>query len=264
MNRHSTSVRHADPASHQESQQWVDTIEKGEGYVVPNEILFRKMLARMPRYAFFRALLRSVQPGDTVLEAGCGWALSSFALAGRGVRVTAVDISLTLIAGLKRLQLKLGSDFAANLTFVRGDIFCLPEVLNVCDVVFSDGTYEHFLRYSDRRDMLRNVRAVLHEHGKFIVAVPNLRNPLFHSVVDLRMPSMHSFSAESLVAELEDNGFDVIETGFSFVNPGYAQWVQSRWMIVPIEIAGLVFPFLPRIVKRYFCAHLYCIAEKTS
>ncbi|MBI1934676.1 hypothetical protein HYS30_03345, partial [Candidatus Peregrinibacteria bacterium] len=86
------------------SQDWVETIERDRGYSALEMHAFGALLDRMPSYAFFRALLRHLQPGETALEAGCGYALSSFALSKRGVNVTAIDISTKLIADLRRIQ----------------------------------------------------------------------------------------------------------------------------------------------------------------
>ena len=244
---------------------WVQTIEEGKGYAALPVPAFERLLLRMPTYAFFRAVERHCKPGSFALEAGCGWALTSFALAARGVRVTAIDISSQLIEGLQTLQKEIpGEAYRKNLTLQTGDIFRLHETGQRVSVVFSDGTYQHFLERSDREDFLRNISAILEPGGKFIVAVPNLQNPFFSAVVDERMPAMQPFTVFSLAAELEQAGFRICEKGYSFVNPGFEQWVQSRWMIGIIRIANAVFPYLPRPVKGIFAAHLYCVAERSS
>ena len=247
---------------HQESQDWVKTIEEEKGYNAIDAVAFRGLLRRMDRYEICNAALRHLEPGRSVLEAGCGWALCSFALAERGMSVTAVDISEKLVHDLKRLQSELGGAYASNLTFVAWDIFRLPELQKAFDAVISDGTYEHFLRDEDRRTILENVRAVLRDRGAFIVAVPNLHNPLFRFVVDQKMPTMHPFTIQALTQELSRGGFRVLETGFSFVNPGFEQWLKSRWMAAPIHAVNAIFRLLPRSVKKLLGAHLYCVAEK--
>ncbi|MBI2636117.1 class I SAM-dependent methyltransferase [Candidatus Peregrinibacteria bacterium] len=303
---------------HQASEEWVKTIDEEKGYSSIDARTFRTLIGRMSGYAFFRAVLRHVQPSpfdearllavrrprgplrlewaaaswmmlsfrgglrvkrgglfalstaevpprasQSVLEAGCGWALTSFALAGRGICATALDISEKLVRDLQKLKVRLGEPYVSNLTAVVGDIFRLSELNAKFDAVVSDGTYEHFLAEEDRCTILRSIRAVLRENGVFVVAVPNLHNPLFGSVVDPKMPAMHPFSLKELVAELECGGFWVTETGFSFVNPGFAQWVQARWMIAAVRAAGVIFRFLPRPLKRIFGAHLYCVARMT-
>ncbi len=252
---------HLAPAN-EESQNWIRTIDEGKGYAAIDAASFRRLLGGIHRYAFYRVLKRYLLRGSSVLEAGCGWGLSSFALAERNVLVTAVDISEKLIESLQRLQAELGGRYAANLSLVAWDIFRLAEMNKTFCAVFSDGTYEHFDNPEDRQRILWNVRAALKQHGFFMVAVPNLRNPFFNLVVDRKMPPMHAFTIDDLATELEQGGFEVLEKGFSFVNPGFEQWVQSRWMIGLVHSANSVFRFLPRPIKRLFAAHLYCVGRK--
>lgn len=247
---------------HPQSEQWIDTIEGGDGYNKINSLQFQSIIDHMTGYLFFTALLRHIQPGQSVLEAGCGWATASFALARKGIKVTAIDISEKLIADLQELQEQLGDEYIPNLELLAGDIFQLCKIDKIFDVVFSDGTYEHFLEFSDRQKILKNAFEALSSNGKFIVAVPNLHNPFFTSVVDCRMPSMCTFTIKSLSTELEKEGFRVIETGFTFVNPGFEQWVKHSWMIPIIHFANIVFRFLPHALKAVFAAHLFCVAQK--
>ncbi|MCF7844867.1 MAG: class I SAM-dependent methyltransferase [Kiritimatiellales bacterium] len=245
-----------------ESEDWIKTIDENKGYSSVDVNVFKSVLRRMHTYEFCKELIRNVCCEHNVLEAGCGWATSSFVLASNGVSVTAIDISQKLIEDLKALQMQLGGRYVSNLKLMVGDIFRLKEVNDLFDVVFSDGTYEHFLEDNDRKEILKNVRDVLKDNGKFIVAVPNLKNPFFDSVVDQKMPSMFVFTPKILSAELEDGGFKVIKTGFTFVNPGFEQWVKKRWMILPIRFANVIFRFLPRPLKAILAAHLFCVAQK--
>lgn len=248
---------------HKESAAWVRTIDEGKGYAAIDASLFRRLLDRCAEYAFFRALRRHVRPGSAVLEVGCGWAVSSFALARESeVSVTALDIAEKLIADLRRLQKELGGPYAGRLTLVAGDAFRLQEMGKTFDVVFSDGTYEHFLQGGDRRNFLEQVRAVLRNGGTFCIAVPNLYNPFFRSVVDQKMPTMVPFTLQQLTAELYRGGFRLLETGYSFVNPGFEQWVRSHWMAGGIRVANSLFRFMPQPAKRILAAHLYCITQK--
>lgn len=251
-------------ALNEESVAWVRTIDEGKGYAAIDASLFRRLLDRCAEFAFFRALRRHVRPGDSVLEVGCGWAVSSFALAGEGeVSVTALDIAEKLIADLRHLQKELGDSYVTRLTLVTGDAFRLQDMGKTFDVVFSDGTYEHFLQDGDRRKFLEQVRAVLRNGGTFCIAVPNLHNPFFRSVVDQKMPAMVPFTLQQLTAELRQGGFWPLETGYSFVNPGFEQWVRSRWMVAGIRAISTLFRYLPRPVKGLLAAHLYCVAQKT-
>ena len=249
---------HSDDAG----RAWIKTIDEAKGYNTIDAIAYRRLLSRMHNYAFFRATLRHLAPGQSVLEAGCGWALTSFALAERGIQSTALDISGKLITDLTNLQRELGEPFSVHLQCVVGDIFHLDRLAGLFDAVCSDGTYEHFLEAEDRREILRNFRNSLTEKGKVMIAVPNLHNPFFSSAVDQKMPAMQPFTLMSLQRELEQGGFRVMETGYSFVNPGFEQWVKSRAIILPVRIVNFFFRYLPRPLKKLVAAHLYVIAEK--
>ena len=245
------------------SQDWVKTIEGGKGYSAVETGMFRRLLDRMPTYAIFRMLTKYVQKGQYVLEAGCGYGLSSFALAESGTDVTAIDISEKLVKDLNMLKETLGGSIKEHLTVRVGDIFRLKELMQTFDVVFSDGTYEHFLNADDRKNILDQTHSVLKNGGICFIAVPNLKNPFFSSVVDAKMPAMHPFTVKNLAKEMKESGFDVLETGYSFVNPGFEQWVKSQWMISVIRVANSVFGFLPRPVQKMMAAHLYCVARSS-
>lgn len=247
---------------HRASEEWIQTIDEEKGYSNIDAESFRTILRRMHAYQFCRDLLRCVEPGERALEAGCGWATSSFFLAEKGVHVTAIDISEKLIQNLRAIQAQLGGCYASRLALKGGDIFKLHAVGGTFDVVFSDGTYEHFLDAKDREEILRNASDVLNENGRIAIAVPNLNNPFFDSVVDPKMPPMCTFTPKSLALELEAGGFEVLKTGCTFVNPGFDQWVKHRWMVMPIRGANVVFRCLPQPMKRVFAAHFYCIARK--
>jgi len=247
------------------SDAWVRVIQAGKGYSGAEAAQFRRLIERTEsRYALFKVLTRHLPPRGNVLEAGCGWACSSFALATRGIAVTALDISEKLIGELRGVQQALGGPVQSHLRLVAGDIFKLADLNERFDVVFSDGTYEHFLDPAERREILRNVRSRLKPGGKCVIAVPNTGNLFFGWVVDARMPAMHRFRMETLADEIERGGFRVIERGYHFVNPGFEQWLKARWMARPIWAVDRAFDRFPSVAQRMLAAHLYCVAQTTS
>lgn len=251
----------AHPAMHDQSQEWIKTIEEGRGYRAPDTDAYRKILQRLRRNELYKAMERHLPVSAAVLDAGCGWATESFGLSSRGNPVLAVDISEKLIADLRNLQARLGNPYGGNLTFAVQDVFGLDRTGWSFDAVISDGTYEHFIERAERESFLRNILAVLRPRGLFIVGVPNMHNPLFSSVVNADMPAMLPFTTDSLTEELEQGGFRILECGYSFANAGFEQWTRFRWMVPGIMAANAIFPFLPKALKRIFSAHLYCVAR---
>ena len=247
------------------SEAWVRVIQEGKGYSGIDASRFRRLIDQTKKnYALYKVLRRHVANGSKVLEAGCGWACSSFALAEDGISVTAIDISEKLIEDLKEVQKELGGPAQSNLKLLPGDIFKLAELREKFDVIFNDGTYEHFLNAEDRKTILRDTCNQLKQNGKYIVAVPNVENPFFRWVVDPKMPAMQPFSLKTLAAELEAGGFQVIEQGYQFVNPGFEQWLKSRWMAQPVWMVNGAFGYFPKFLKKTVAAHIYCVAQKSE
>ena len=130
-----------------------------------------------------------------MLDAGCGPAYNSFYFAYEGINVTALDISDKLIQDLIQVKNVLDNHAMSNLELVVGSIFELNKLDKKFNVVFNNGVYEHWLSREDRDRILQNISAVLTEHGKYIVAVPNLQNPLFHAALsDNEVPDMWEFT----------------------------------------------------------------------
>ncbi|MBI4230504.1 MAG: class I SAM-dependent methyltransferase [Planctomycetes bacterium] len=112
-------------------------------------------------HAPYLEAIRSFRPERT-LEAGCGTAIFSEALAGAGVRACALDLDAGVVASVcARVPL---------MRSLRGDLFRLPFASSSFDVSFSQGVLEHFAPARIRQalhEQLRVARAV-------VFSVPNL------------------------------------------------------------------------------------------
>jgi 2-polyprenyl-3-methyl-5-hydroxy-6-metoxy-1,4-benzoquinol methylase len=133
--------------------------------------------------------------GARVLDAGCGSGSFSACFLGRGLRVTAMDISDEAL-DLARAATKNGADayWAEDLLdpdFARrhGEAF---------DLVFSDGLLEHF-EESEQKRIVRNMAGVLVPGGVVATFVPN-KWSLWEWVRPLFMPGIHEtpFTAGAL------------------------------------------------------------------
>ncbi len=249
--------------SQKRPSHWIEAIEADQAYrEISVSDLQRLVSQAKKRYQFYRTLKRYVQAGDCALEVGCGWAISSFALAEDGALVMAMDLSPRLIENLRKVQAEWGAPYSEVMNFECADIRSLSKADKRFDVVFSDGLYEHFLDPAERSAMLNNCRTLLKSQGKLLIAVPNLKNPFFGGVVSSKMPDMACLSVEDLRSELRSAGFQILETGYSFVNPGFSQWLQGAWMKPFVKGADFLYEFIPMNLKRIVAAHIYCVAQK--
>ena len=121
---------------------WIRVIEEGGGFPRVDLDTFRRLIEKTQNYRFFQVLRKHVKLDDAVLEAGCGWAVSSFALAREGIHVVALDISDKLIQDLQNIQNQWGEDANNSLELLVGDLFKLDELGRQFDCIFSDGTYQ--------------------------------------------------------------------------------------------------------------------------
>jgi len=227
------------------ADNWIQAIEDG-AYALPDKDTFQRMISEMDHYNFYRVL--SDYNWTTGIELGCGWALLSLAFSDNR-KILAIDISGQLIRGLNKMDL--------GPVFIMWNIFKVRNMASKFDLLFSDGTYQHYDE-EDRISFLDNAKSIMKEDGILAISVPNLCNPFLHGASNEQMPKMYPFTVATLTDELETSGLTVIETGYSFVNPGFEQWVKYRWMIPVIKFVNRIFPFIP--FKNVFAAHLFVIA----
>ena len=246
-------------------EDWIAAIDRNKAYSNIDAATFRKYVKRTKSDNLFKAISRNVSAGDTVLEAGCGWGCFSFALAEQGVRVVALDISEKLINDLRHIQKELGGRCKEFLELAAGDLFLLHKFGRQFNVIFSNGTYQHFLESSDRTEMLKIFHRHLTSKGKCIISVPNTGNVFLKMLIAKEdMPSIHHFDLKKLRRELEAGDFDVLETGYKFVDAGFEQWLNTKWLAGLMRFISHIFSALPRVVQRQTAPHIYCVAQKRS
>ena len=245
------------------TKDWIKIIDSGRAFSKVQSVVAMEHLKNVSHNCFFRILRNHTSCQDKVLEAGCGSAFFSFSLALRGIEVTALDISDKLIRQLIQIQNSFFHKDLSKLEFVVGSILELDLLKKRYNIVFNHGVYEHWLSYDDRQLVLKNVKSVLSKNGKFIVAVPNLGNPLFNTALSkTEVPAMYIFSPAELRHELQESGLKVIEQGYLFVSPGFEQWVRYEWMTSMIKIIEKAYTQFPYLIKKIFSAHIYAVAIK--
>ncbi len=94
------------------------------------------------------------QPGEAILDLGCGDGVLSLAIAGRGAIVTGIDASPSLVAAARK----------AGLNAVHGDATMLP-FTNCFDAVFSNAVL-HWINEPDA--VIGSVARALRPGGRFV------------------------------------------------------------------------------------------------
>lgn len=81
-----------------------------------------------------------MQPGDSLIEMGCGSGHLSLCLAQKGYKVTLIDFSPVALEKAQQTFEKYG----VQGEFILGDLFNLDETIPVCDFAWNSGVMEHF------------------------------------------------------------------------------------------------------------------------
>ncbi len=115
-----------------------------------------------------RFLLERIQPGDTVLDMGCGTGRFTIPMAAHGARVTGYDISPAM---LERLQAG-AREQGRHVELREGDMAHLPFEDESFDVVTSMLALMH-VPVEDRRQVFAEVARVLTPGGRLVLGVKN-------------------------------------------------------------------------------------------
>ncbi|WP_372791550.1 methyltransferase domain-containing protein [Paraconexibacter sp.] len=175
--------------------------------------------ARPERFEARRAfLLEHVEPGDHVLDAGCGDGAFARALAERGVRVSGVDVSHEAIRRARRATTPAAGGAVRPELQVVPEGVPLPFAEDAFDVVWAGEVLEHVV---DPVEWLSDVRRVLRWNGRLILTTPyhgrvttvllGLRASAFDAHFDPRADHLRFFSRRTLAALLRDAGFTEID-----------------------------------------------------
>ena len=123
----------------------------------------------MERLALWRGLIgQAVQPGDRVLDAGCGAGTFSFLAAERAGQVRALDGADAMIALCKAEQAKNG---LSNISFETGMLDVLSDwEAAQFDVVLSSSVLEYVPAFEET---LAQMARVLKPGGRMIISMPN-------------------------------------------------------------------------------------------
>jgi ubiquinone/menaquinone biosynthesis C-methylase UbiE len=118
----------------------------------------------------YRSLLARVQPGDRVLEYGCGLGSLAFELARQGAFVVGIDISSVAVHGARQ---RAAEDGLTNLAFVVGNAEAVPCADATFDVVVGSGVLHHL----DVDHACHELARVLRPSGWAVFLEPLGHNP---------------------------------------------------------------------------------------
>lgn len=131
----------------------------------------------------------AVQPGESVLDLGCGQGQLTKSIAGAGANVVGVDSSAQMVAAAR----------ARGVIAEEGNAEALPFATQSFDAVFSNAAL-HWVR--DQDAMMSEVRRVLKPGGRFVAEMGGHGN-----VAAIRV---------ALIAVLERHGYAKLEDGVNY------------------------------------------------
>jgi len=127
------------------------------------------MIVRRFREVLERARL---EPGQRVLDLGCGWAYGTLWAGQSGARAVGIDLELDQLAWARA-----GLDSGRSLTLAQADAARLPFRDATFDRVFSVEMMEHVFR-PDRPRVLSEIARVLKPGGRLALSTPNSASPI--------------------------------------------------------------------------------------
>lgn len=145
----------------------VDKAKNPEGYVQCME--FQHGTAFVQMYKQRARLLLDIQPGQQILDAGCGGGQDSLEiarLAGQDSQIIGLDLSQTM---LDSAQLQVQATHLP-IIFRQGDLQQLPFANNTFDRCYADKTFQHL---PDPRHALTELIRVTKPGGRLVIVDPD-------------------------------------------------------------------------------------------
>jgi SAM-dependent methyltransferase len=174
--------------------------------------------------------LLAAQPGESILDLGCGDGQLTARIAATGATVTGIDASPQMAAAARRRGIQVDEGNAESLPYADGGF----------DAVFSNATL-HWVR--DQEAMIAEVRRVLKPGGRFVAEMGGHGNIAAIRVALIAVLSRHGFDGrednvnyyptpEAYTRRLARHGFNVekialIPRPTPLAEGGMAAWIKT-------------------------------------
>lgn len=133
-----------------------------------NGYLYLPLVNKLKRYPIPELRLPRAQPGQTLLDVGCGWGRWTIAAAQKGYVAVGLDPSLRHVLAARRVCNQLG----VSAHFVVADARYAPFSRSLFDVGFSYSVLQHFSK-EDARKAIESIAQVVRPGGIVHVQMPN-------------------------------------------------------------------------------------------
>lgn len=197
------------------------------------------------------------QPGEQILDIGCGDGYYDWLIAKSGAKVVGIDIHQKCLPIAQKFYCSEFTDFfymdAGEMNFPGA---CFDKVISLCVI-------EHL---GDDERMMQNISRVLNPGGHLVFSADSLSNPGITPEEKKRHQAryaVNTFYTEDIVREkLSRAGFDIEETQYILDSPLALALVRSSWKLDDLPKAFFFFRLLGYLAAgiilklfRLFTAH---------
>lgn len=217
---------------------------------------------------YLKVLLAYAQPkkGALVLEAGCGSGKWAVTLATLGYQVVAMDYSLAILKEVEKLKKQAEKYFGKIDLQTWADDLNNLKIKDRFDIVFNEGTVEHWLKKEERLHVIKEMKKVTKKGGTVAIFVPNGAHPLhFWWVVShysgyFSAPPMTRYSTRKLKREMNEVGLRDLQTNGFDSYFSLNKWPHVKLFDYPLGYLQKHYP-PPKIIQELMGSGIVCLGK---